>query len=378
MLPGASAGGDCGNGPGAFRALPGFLKDDLVEAYACFHASAVTLVAGGPELRPALPASTGLLDACRAAVGHGPVATQADALAFFEANFEPVRVDESGRDAFFTGYYEPVLDGSAVPRGGFEAPLLGRPDDLKTFAAEESRPPWLTGFSAARIGGAGALSVYPSRTEIEASAMQGCFRPVVWLRDWVEAFLVHVQGSARVRLPDGVELRVTYAGRNGHPYTSIGKILVQEGHIEADAMSLDRLKSWLRQGGQEPGMPGRAVMQRNASFIFFEAAPATSDGGPVGGMGLPLTPLRSVAVDRLVWSYGLPFWVDAELPWQSAVPTSFRRLMIAQDTGSAITGPARADLYFGSGDPAGRLAGGIRHRGGFTLLRPKRSTGAGP
>ena len=166
-------------------------------------------------------------------------------------------------------------------------------------------------------------------------------------------------------------LRLTYAGRNGHPYTSIGRLLAERGEVAPGAMSLDWLKGWLRAHGQNPGEAGRALMARNASYIFFSAGPLTGQDGPTGGAGVPLTTLRSIAVDRSRWSYGLPFWIDAVLPWRGTNPSRLRRLMIAQDTGSAIVGPARADLFFGSGPEAGHRAGDIRHRGRFVVLQPK-------
>jgi membrane-bound lytic murein transglycosylase A len=136
-------------------------------------------------------------------------------------------------------------------------------------------------------------------------------------------------------------------------------------------MSLDRLKGWIRANGQAPGEAGRALMQRNRSYVFFRSAPATIDEGPIGAQGLPLEALRSIAVDRTIWPYGLPFWIEADLPWRSAAPSAFRRLTVAQDTGSAILGPARADIFFGSGETAGTRAGSIRHPAGFTVLLPR-------
>jgi membrane-bound lytic murein transglycosylase A len=193
----------------------------------------------------------------------------------------------------------------------------------------------------------------------------------VWLRDPVEVFIIQVQGSARVRLPDGRMLRLSYAGRNGWPYTSIGRILVEEAHIPAPEMSLARLKEWIRQSGQDAGQAGRALMQRNRSYVFFQAGEIAGGApGPTGAQGVNLTPWRSIAVDRALWPYGLPFWIDADLPWHEPTPTIFRRLMIAQDTGSAIVGTKRADIYVGSGDEAGRIAGGFRHRGEMIVFLP--------
>ena len=180
-----------------------------------------------------------------------------------------------------------------------------------------------------------------------------------------------MQGSARLRLADGRKARLVYDGRNGQPYTSIGRLLIEAGEIPEHEMSLARLKAWLRANGLKPGDKGRAIMQRNASYVFFRLVEDVDPAlGPIGGAGIALTPLRSIAVDRTLWSYGLPFWIDAALPWESDDLSPFRRLMIAHDTGSAIVGPARADIFFGAGEAAGARAGAIRHRGAFAVLAP--------
>lgn len=348
-------------------------------AFDAFLRTALAVLEGKAPLRPAERPVEGLAAAFAAARARGPGASDADAEAFFAAHFEPQVV--SAGEAFFTGYYEPVVEGAGERSAAFAAPLLARPADLRSFGPDEPRPGWAQQLAAARIGPDGALSPYPPRRAIEAAIEDGdaAFAPLVWLRDWVEVFLIHVQGSARVRLPDGRRLRLTYAGRNGHPYTSIGRILAEAGEIAPDAMSLERLKAWLRESGQAPGQPGRTLMQRNASYIFFDSAPETDDAGPIGGAGVPLAALSSIAVDRTRWCYGLPFRIDAVLPWAGAEATPFRRLAIAQDTGSAIVGPARVDLFLGSGPEAGRLAGSIRHRGSLTVLMPRRAGGgAGP
>jgi membrane-bound lytic murein transglycosylase A len=187
-----------------------------------------------------------------------------------------------------------------------------------------------------------------------------------------------VQGSARVHLRDGREVRLTYAGRNGHPYTSIGRVLVESGDIAPDKIGLESVKAWIRANGQKPGELGHALMTRNHSYVFFALnADLPESAGPIGGAGVSLAPLRSLAIDRGVWSYGVPFWIAADLPWQSATATPFRRLMIAADTGSAIVGPARADLYFGSGEEVAARAGSIRHPCDFIVLLPRILQGGG-
>jgi membrane-bound lytic murein transglycosylase A len=354
--------------PLEFADLPGFVDDDLREAFAAFRVSAEALCAGQAALRVGLPASEALLQAAGAALTQSGVSPEA-ARDFFTAHFRPHRILAGA--AFFTGYFEPVVEGSVARSAEFTAPILSRPPDLVTLPAEAPLASPDGPLQSALRGPDGGLGPCPDRAAIEAGALAGSATPVVWLRDPVEVFIIQVQGSARVRLQDGSAMRLTYAGRNGWPYTSIGRILVEERHIPAEQMSLAGLKEWIRQNGQEPGQPGRALMQRNRSYVFFQAEPAGPDGlGPTGAQGVALSPLRSIAVDRGLWAYGLPFWIDADLPWHEPTPTPFRRLMIAQDTGSAIVGPKRADIYLGSGEQAGRIAGGFRHNGEMVVLLP--------
>jgi membrane-bound lytic murein transglycosylase A len=173
-------------------------------------------------------------------------------------------------------------------------------------------------------------------------------------------------------------MALTYDGRNGWPYTSVGRLMIERGLVKQAEMSLDLMKETLRRLGTGPGEAGRRLMQENRSYVFFQI-----DGserrriGPIGGEGAPLTPFRSIAVDRSIWCYGLPFWIAARIPWQSEAETEFCRLMIAQDTGSAIIGPARADLFFGAGEAAGRRAGDVRHAAQMIVLLPK-DVGGGP
>lgn len=352
----------------SFSDLDGFADDDHDAAYRVWRDTARHLASGAPVLRPARDPGVSLLDLCRSAVRTPPVESPEAARRFFTDHFVPWRIAPDPEAAappgpwdrrgtgFLTGYYEPVVEGSLTRRPGFDAPVLARPPGLGRLGPGEAAEPFL------------------ARDAIEAGALEGRFEPLVWLRDWVEVFLVQVQGSARVGCADGPGLRLVYDGRNGHPYTSIGRHLVETGRIAPEAMSLERLESWLREAGQEPGQAGRDVMWRNRSYVFFRAEPAGTPG-PIGGAGLPLAPLRSIAVDRAIWPYGLPVWVEAALPWEGARLTPFRRLMVAQDTGSAIVGPARADLFFGTGPEAGRRAGGIRHPGTLTVLLPREPRG---
>jgi membrane-bound lytic murein transglycosylase A len=358
--------------PVNFADLNGFEDDDFGAAFETFLRSAKALTGGIASTRPGARPSATLLAIAKEALSADIAGAHA-ARAFFERRFRPfrIRVDASGQAGFLTGYYEPRLRGSLERNVEFSAPVLPRPDDLVTFAAGAAPADFDPVLSGAQRLADGALRPYPERADIEAAAEAGQGRPILWLADSVELFMAQVQGSASVELPDGRLVRLAYDGRNGRPYTSIGRLLIESGAIAEGEMSLARLKDWLRAHGQRRGEAGRALMQCNRSYVFFKLETAFDPtDGPTGGAGIALTPLRSIAIDRGLWPYGTPFWLDAHLPWRDAEPSPFRRLAIAQDTGSAILGAARADLYFGGGQEAGIRAGDIRHACDFTVLLP--------
>jgi membrane-bound lytic murein transglycosylase A len=344
-----------------FESLAGWIDDDHQAAFCAFERSARAIAQTHP--RPAQSATPELIANARAALCAG-AAAERDARRFFESRFRPFRVvPENGR-GFLTGYYEPCVPASRVETEEYHWPILARPTDLLTFGVDPAPVGFPTDISGARRLGDGSLVPYADRAAIEAERRG----PIVWVRDAVEAFLIQVQGSAQVEFPDRSRARLAYDGRNGLPYTSIGRILIEAGEIAERAMSPATLKAWLRHDSTR----GLAMMQRNRSFVFFKLVDDFDPRlGPTAGAGVPLTPLRSIAVDRTIWAYSLPFWIDAELPWVDGTPQPFRRLMIAQDTGSAIVGAARADLFFGSGEAAGARAGAIRHPAEFIALLPR-------
>ncbi len=355
-----------------FADLAGFADDDHLEAFRDWRRSAEALAADLPPTRQGVAIPPAIRRIARLALAQD-VPDRAAARAFFVEHFRPFRIDPDGerRAGFVTGYYEPLLRGSPSPSPEYSAPVLGRPGDLVSFAPGKTPPGLDPALSGARRGADGRLEPYPDRAAIEAAAEGGATRPILWLEDHVELFLAQVQGSARVALPDGRVVRLAYDGRNGQPYTSIGRILIEEGAIQPSQMSLAALKAWLRRHGQRPGDAGRKLMQRNRSYVFFKLEERFDPNqGPTGGAGVALTPLRSIAVDRRLWPYHAPFWIEADAPWRGPAPSPFRRLMIAQDTGSAILGPARADIFFGTGEAAGERAGDIRHDAHFVVLLP--------
>ncbi|PZQ97695.1 MAG: murein transglycosylase [Cereibacter sphaeroides] len=258
------------------------------------------------------------------------------ARSFFELMFRPVLIGSP--PALFTGYYEPELAGSPVRTPRFAYPIYRRPPEMSDDA------PWL------------------SRQEIEGAGMlQGRGLELAWLEDPVEAYFLQIQGSGRIRMPDGRVIRVGYAGKNNQPYRSIGQELIRRGLFEASEVSADVIQDWVRRYPAE----GRALMNHNPSFVFFrKIGDLAPDKGPIGAMGRSITAMRSIAIDPAFVPLGAPVWVEKN------GAGSFRRLMIAQDTGGAIKGAQRADIFYGTGRDAGQRAGQIKDGGRMIVLLP--------
>jgi membrane-bound lytic murein transglycosylase A len=286
-----------------------------------------------------------------------------EARKFFERHFIPHRISAEG---FVTGYYEPELAASRVRTSRFAVPLYRRPADL-VEVTDANRP---EGWDAAiRFGRATENGIvgYFDRAAIEDGALAGRGLEIAWVESPVDAFFVHVQGSARLALEEGGTIRIAYDGKSGHLYTSIGRLAVEREMLSREAADKDGLERWLKQNPEA----GRALMRENRSFIFFRETEQGGDEGPIGAAGVPLTPLRSLAIDRALHTFHVPVWVDAPaLPDPETRGRKFRRLLIAQDTGSAIVGPARGDIFFGSGAEAGSAAGRVRHSATMAVFVP--------
>ena len=282
---------------------------------------------------------------------------------FFERFFIPHRILSDQPDGLLTGYYEPIVNGSRAQEGRFTVPLYRRPPDLENVVEETERGRADVHYTH-MLRASDGLRPCPTRAEIDEGALSGHGLEIMWLADPVDAFFAQVQGSIRVRLPDGALIGMTYDGKNGHPYTSIGRILIDRGEIPAAEMTMGRLGDWLRADEAR----GRKMMQHNASFAFFREVEGVS---ALSALGCALSPGRSIAVDTTFHALGLPVFVDSPglLHWGQRRP--FRRLMIAQDVGSAIRGAVRGDIYFGSGDVAERKAGVTKHRGNMFVLMPR-------
>src|SRR6266851_3431011 len=353
--------------PVTWSDLEGWAADDHMAAFAAYRTSCQPFlnVRHPHDERPVYQA---LWEVCRRAARVKP-ADAAAARAFFEDNFRPVRIARLGEiEGFLTGYYEPIVQGSRLPNPEFHVPLYRRPRDLVAAGhklGSEAFPN--KGALIGRRNENNQIVPYHDRGAIEAGALDGQKLEICWLKDPFDALAIQIQGSARVILEDGTPLRINYDSHNGYAYSSIGRVLIERNLIAREEMSMQRIRDWMAAHPDEAPQ----VRATNRSYVFFRITGLTNEGEPVGAQGVPLTAGRSIAVDKL-HEYGTPFFIEATLPIESARPISpFRRLMIAQDTGSAIVGPARADLYWGAGDDAARIAGRIRNPGRFVMLVPR-------
>ncbi|MCE0506276.1 murein transglycosylase A [Roseivivax sp. GX 12232] len=305
----------------SFADLDGWAEDDHAAALSAFNETCRDL--DDPDWRAL----------CRAA------ADDPDPRAFFELFFRPVRITHGSDEALFTGYFEPELDGARSPDARYRYPVYALPPE-----ARSAKGPWLS-----------------RRDILEGDTMQDRGLEIAWVDDPVELFFLQIQGSGRIRLPDGDVLRVGYGGSNGHDYRSIGLELIRRGTFTEHEVSADRIKSWVRDNPVE----GRELLFHNPSYVFFrEVSEVPAEKGPLGAMNRSITPMRSIAVDPDYTPLGAPVWIEKD------GRDSLRRLMVAQDTGSAIKGAQRADIFVGTGAEAGDWAGSLRDPGRMVVLFP--------
>lgn len=349
--------------PLPFEAIPGWAADDHLAALRAFQASCPKIIARADAKKKPPPRL--LVAACEAAIQLPARTGKAGARAFFERYFLPHEVAHRGPPGLATGYYEPVIEGSRTATAKFTTPLYKRPPELVTLAGGVPRGALPASFTHARMAG-GALVPFATRGEIAGGALKDRGLELLYLADPVEVFFLQVQGSGRVRLTDGTEIRVHYDGKNGHPYSSIGRHLIDKGIVPADKMSLAALAKWLR---SDLARAAR-IMALNKSYVFFRELPQGSEG-PFGVLNVPLIPGRSLAVDPAYHTMGMPIFVSAPALKSVAKGKPFHRLMVAHDVGSAIKGPERGDLYIGSGTRAGKVAGVIKHPASFIVLSPR-------
>ena len=355
--------------PARFADLPGWERDDPSEAVAAFVRSCAAFrelpgdqPLGGREGYAGTAGAWREVCDAAAAVGEGAEAARA----FFDERFAPVAV--ANRDeptGLFTGYYEPTLRGSRRRHGAYQVPLYARPPELVEVDLGEFRDDLEGRRIAGRIEN-GRLVPFPDRDAIVEGALAGRGLEVLWVDDPVDAFFLEIQGSGRVRLEDGGELRIGYASQNGHPYYAIGRELVDRDALSREEVSLQTIRGWLAANPDQAA----EVMATNPSYVFFRSL---GPDGPYGAQGVVLTPGRSLAVDRAFHALGVPVWLAASRPAAEpeAAALPLRRLMIAQDTGGAIRGPVRGDVFWGPGEEAEQVAGRMKHDGRMWLLLPR-------
>jgi membrane-bound lytic murein transglycosylase A len=342
--------------PVSFADVPGWQQDDVSAAWPAFLNSCRAL-ARKAEWQSACA------DA-RAVEPQDKVAVRA----YFQTRFMPYRVvnPNSTDTGLATGYYEPLLQGARRRGGRFQTPLRGVPDDLLTIDLSGVYPELKNMRLRGRLVGNKVLP-YPARAELVGSGrVQG--KELLWVDDPVEAFFLQVQGSGRVYFADKKQtVRVAYADQNGHPYRSIGRYLIDRGELSSDQASMQGIKAWY------DANPARRdeLLNANPSYVFFREEPIGDPSiGPKGALGVPLTPLRSIAVDPAFVPLGAPVFIATTEP-NSDEP--LRRLTMAQDTGGAIRGAVRADYFWGFGSEAGRLAGRMRQKAALWVLLPKQT-----
>lgn len=357
--------------PTSFDELDGWRGDDPSQALTAFRSSCNKLEVRAPD-EPMGPdrvfgrvADWQLV--CRAAVELPEPARTADARAFFERWFVPYRVSDGDEaEGLFTGYYEPLLRGSRANGGGYRVPLRRVPDDLVRVELGRFNPDLAGYWIAGRIVG-GAFVPYHPRAEIENGVLDGQGLELLWVDDPIDKFFLQIQGSGQVVLEDGTLVRVGYAGQNGHPYRAIGRDLIEIGALDREQVSLQAIRAWLQANPED----ARAIMDRNRSYVFFQEHPLlTPEDGPLGAQGVPLTPGRSLAVDLRFIPLGTPLWLETTAPMPEG-EAPLRRLVVAQDTGGAIRGVVRGDVFWGAGPRAEYVAGHMKSRGGYAVLLPR-------
>ncbi len=352
--------------PVTFSEVPGWKADNHSSALPAFLRSCIKIGSQPPPKALGRSSLMGTIndwlsicqDAERVRSGNS-----VDAQYFFESRFKAyLVVTPQGGKGRFTGYYEPELRGAWKPTARFRVPIYARPKDI--IGADLSK--FDDDLQKAKIVGrivGGEFVPYYDRAEIETGALSGRQLEILWVDDPVDAFFMHIQGSGRIQLPDGGHIRLGYDGRNGRPYTAVGRELVGAGIMRLKDVTMPAIRDWMI----ENPLAARSLMWKNRSFIFFKVLKRS---GPVGAQGVELVPGRSLAVDKKYIPLGVPIWLDTTDPGTKPLKL-LRRLVIAQDTGSAIKGPIRGDLFWGFGVKAGQKAGIMNQIGRYYLLLPR-------
>jgi membrane-bound lytic murein transglycosylase A len=354
--------------PASFAELPGWRDDLVAEALPALRLQCSRLALlpadtalGGDGLAATYGGAAGQWsDACAAARSLPP---DADPHGFFQTWFQPYRV---ATPSLVTGYFEPLIPGSLRQFGAYQTPVLARPADLREGTGVDAQGRPIFGHEVN-----GAFAPYYTRAEIEAGAASSVAHPVAWVRSPIDLFFAQIQGAMLLQLPEGGTARFIFDGRNGRPYTPIGRILRDQGALQADQISMQTIRAWLEAHAAD----AKALMDRNESYVFFRVATDSDPAmGPPGALGVSLTAGRSAAVDKKFLPLAAPLFVDTTIPdgrlWQ--------HLVLAQDLGSAIEGPGRVDIFMGAGEPAAAWAGRMHQAGQVWILLPRPSRKAVP
>jgi len=329
--------------PTSFNEIPGWADDRQGEALVAFRRSCPRLVAAADSRIQTDGGEKVVTAAEWKQICDAAAPIKADdhraARRFFESNFRPLVVEAPGR---FTGYYEPEIRGSRAPSRLATTPVYRRPPDLT------DRP-------------------YLTRAEIEQGALRGRGLEIAWVQDPVALFEVQVQGSGRLQLAEGGVLHLGFDGTNNRPYTAIGAVLAQMGVMKREEITWPAIRDWLKRNPQQ----ARDVMRRNERYVFFKES---RSAGATGAQGVVLTAQRSMAVDPAFTPFGTPIWIDTARPvtGRAGATELYRRLTVAQDSGAAIKGAARGDIFFGDGAPAADWAGRMNSPGRAVILIPNR------
>lgn len=350
--------------------LDGWQRDDMRGSVRAFQRSCRAMVRRSDDRGVGPDARMGTIGqwrgACETALAlDADTLRKDDARAFFQSDFTPYLVGNGKTsEGLFTGYYEPELRGNLTRDGKYQTAIYLKPDDMVSVDLGEFSDELKGKKLVGRLSGS-SLKPYYDRAEIEGGALSGRDLEMVWVDDAVDAFFLQIQGSGRVVLPDDSVLRIGYAATNGQAYYAIGRELIERGALTRETVSLQTIRKWLHDNPDEAD----AVMNTNASFVFFQPLKTDPDAGPLGSQGVALEPGRSLAVDRRFHAMGVPVWLETSDPMNA--DRTFHRLMVAQDTGGAIRGPVRGDIFFGPGEDAALFAGHMNRTGQKFILLPK-------